>query len=171
MSFVTPLAPVRKRPRPPSPPRLPPFTCVPSDYQRFRDESNWAPKTAVTMLETDDMGWGLYAAQDIPAGKIVTEYTGERRLLRDARYRAGGEWPKTHCMKVFGSFDFCIDGWPLRSMLPGGLDVRKAGAFLNSSEDENLARKWSGPPECRLFFETTRLVHLGEQLVFFYRDF
>jgi hypothetical protein len=142
-------------------------------------EHEWAPRTSLELRydEAHD-SLGLWARDVIPAGAVVTEYTGVKRLgpVRDT--------PSTHLMKVPGT-DVGLDGLPLRAALLANLaeaDVRTVGAFINSSSRpdregepgryENLARRWTGPGQgCRLFFVAARDIRPGEELLYFYKKF
>ena len=175
MSVPTLIVPRRAPPRPPPP--TPGSQedwarslqqCLPSTYDKFLDENNWAPRHAVSFVYTEEHGASLWAKERIPTGSIVTEYVGR------PRYLVKNGLPSTHVIKLPGVRDWGIDGLPLREHVLQDIpnaNVRALGAFVNSAgpEESNLLRRWTGPQHgCRLFFEASRDIAAGEQLFYTY---
>lgn len=175
MSIPTLVVPRRAPPRPPPPTpgskedwERSLQQCLASSYDKFLDETNWAPRRAVSFRHTEEFGASLWAAELIPKGRIVTEYVGE------PRYLVNNSSPSTHVIKLPGVRDWAVDGLPLRERVLNDMpnaDVRALGAFVNSArpKDSNLVRRWTGPQHgCRLFFEASRDITAGEQLFYTY---
>jgi SET domain-containing protein len=103
--------------------------------------------------------FGVFAAEPIPPGRRVVEYTGERLNLTEFRIRQGEIW------KPDGIKQLYIFRLNPRCYIDGA--VGGCGAeFINHSCDPNLrVRKIRG----HILFFTRRRVGAGEELTFDYR--
>lgn len=136
-----------------------------------------APAGALQLRDTlDGRGIGVFAAQTIRRGVVVTEYAGD---VRDERGLGG---LTTHALHIPAT-RLCIDGDSLRKRLvrdgatgwrlvpPAGL-----GAFINSTVDAHTGRKRRDRANCKMNFEadgrcfvtSAREIVAGEEILWFY---
>ena len=97
-------------------------------------------------------GWGVYAAQRIPARRKVIEYTGERISRRETRRRGLG--PRTYLFTL-------DDYWTLDGAVGGS-----GAELINHSCDPNL---YSGNYQGHILYMAKRNIRRGEELTVDYR--
>lgn len=92
-------------------------------------------------------GWGVYAAEPIPAGRKVIEYTGERISRRETRRRGFGE----------RTYLFTLDNyWTLDGSVGGS-----GAELINHCCDPNLySRIFKG----HILYLSKRAIRKGEEL-------
>jgi SET domain-containing protein len=113
------------------------------------------PRLARFKLKVDRSGihgWGVYAAERIPARHKVIEYTGERISRRETRRRGMG--PRTYL--------FTLDNyWTLDGAVGGS-----GAELINHSCDPNL---YSGIFKGHILYMAKRDIRRGEELTVDYR--
>jgi SET domain-containing protein len=97
-------------------------------------------------------GWGVYAAERIPARHKVIEYTGERISRRETKRRGVG--PRTYLFTL-------DDYWTLDGAVGGS-----GAELINHSCDPNL---YSCNFKGHILYMSRREIHPGEELTVDYR--
>ena len=103
-------------------------------------------------------GYGVYAAENIPARRLVIEYTGEKISVKEAERRF---WRIIRGRAVKNSYLFSVG----RSVIDGA--VRGCGAeYINHSCEPNLIVHTT---KGRLFLYSLRRIRTGEELTYDYQ--
>jgi uncharacterized protein len=98
-------------------------------------------------------GKGVYAAEKIPPGQFVIEYTGERISIRETTRRFEKLWRA-------GKKKFCFMRASERVIIDGG--VNGSGAeLINHSCDPNLVKHRT---RARVFYHSSKPIRPGEEL-------
>ena len=95
--------------------------------------------------------WGVYAAEDIPAGRKIIEYTGERVSRRETKRRSEGPLNYMFTLDSYWAVDGSVGG--------------SGAEFINHSCDPNTyARIVRG----HILYMSKRFIHKGEELTIDY---
>lgn len=122
-------------------------------------QSNARP--AVTIRETKNKGFGLFAEEDIAADALVIEYIGEVIDNNEYELRQARMKPDDHVYFVKISFDTIIDN------TTKGNNAR----FVNHSCEPNcVMQKWNVNHEQRIGLFSIRSITKGEELTFDYNS-
>jgi SET domain-containing protein len=97
--------------------------------------------------------WGVYAAERIPAGRKVIEYTGERISRRETKRRADG----TDLIYLFTLDNY----WTLDGSVGGS-----GAEYINHSCDPNLTTRII---KGHILYISDRIIAPGEELTVDYR--
>lgn len=96
--------------------------------------------------------WGVYAAQTIPAGRKVVEYTGERISRRETKIRAARPLNYIFTLDKYWSIDGSAGG--------------SGAEFINHSCDPNLETRII---RGHILYFSNRIIRNGEELTVDYR--
>jgi len=96
--------------------------------------------------------WGLYAEEDIPAGRKVIEYTGERISRRESKRRSGRKLHYFFRLDKYWKVDGAVGG--------------SGAQYINHSCDPNVVARHI---EGRIFYFSKRRIQPGEELLLDYR--
>jgi uncharacterized protein len=92
--------------------------------------------------------WGVFAAERIPAGRKVIEYTGERISRRETLRRAGQKYNYLFTLNKYWTLDGGVGG--------------SGAEFINHSCDPNL-RSWN--LKGHILYMSKRVIEPGEELL------
>jgi hypothetical protein len=149
----------------------------------------WSQKgvgTELMVVRTPDMGWGLYAMEDIAENDFVVTYIGEYITGGDAKQREE-EWYNEaelgnyiFSTQLAGSAGKASKGAPVDGISIDATKYRNVSAFVNHScakTETNLVIKHvyinhycdsSGKPLPRIAFFASKLIKAGTQLLVHY---
>ena len=116
---------------------------------------------ALRLRPSEIEGFVVYAIEDIPARRVVIEYTGEKITLKEGARR------RTHMMRSRGpkrAYWFCVYFGRRCYVLDGSVDGSGA-EYINHSCDPNLLTRLAN---CRLLLYSRRVIQTGEELTLDY---
>jgi uncharacterized protein len=126
-------------------------TSVNTDNRRPKIDTRMA-KFRLAVRPSRIHRWGVYAAEVIPAGKEVIEYTGKRISSRESKRRSGRRQHYVFLLNRVWRLDGAVNG--------------SGAQYINHSCDPNVVARNLGS---RIFCFSSRRIRPGEELLLDYK--